>query len=270
MLRNRINLHLSFVCLGMLLLCCQGKKHITYYSDGKVESVTEIKNEIFEGKRQTFYPSGEIKSVENFRAGKLNGLVEHFYEGGQLKSKANWIDGAEFGRGVAYYESGNKLFEAEYDSGKIKGYSKVYFESGQLKEKKLYDGSGELCYIMQFNEKGKLRDRFVVPIVRANRDTLTVNDECLIKISYGLKLTGRIRIVAEQIDSSGNVEKDKYIFESDGSETTIYRHTFSTPGIYKMVFKFMHDRQIPGDTLSINGVESNCKITVREGSVVKS
>lgn len=259
---------LMIVCL-VSLCCCESKKQITYYDSGKIKSVTEIKNGVPDGTKHSYFASGALEFTASYKEGKVDGLVEHFYESGQLKSRGYWKDGRENGLTVAYYESGKPIFQAEYVSGKVKGYSKVFFESGALKEMKLYDSTGEICFIKLFDELGNLKEKFVKPTLKASRDTVNTGEEFYVEITYGLQLTGRIRITAVQLDSTGNAIIDPNVFQSEGSEPIIYRHSFSVPGKYQMLFRFRHNVE-PGDTLSINGIQSMVPIVVLRKKTMES
>jgi antitoxin component YwqK of YwqJK toxin-antitoxin module len=251
------------------LSCNQIEKRKSYYENGTVKSIAEMKDGLKHGKHESYYPSGKLKSRGNYISGKENGLIEHFYENGKLESKGYWLDGLEEGKGVAYFENGNLKFSGDYKMGKFVGASQIFYETGKLQERKLYDNLGNVTHVTGFKPDGEPEYSYAVPIVSTRKDTVLQGNDVLLKIKFPYKMKGKILIKALEVDSAGVVYVEPNIFECDSCDSTIYKGNFASPGRYKVRFLFKHLNIDPVDTLNVNGVERYYQIVVMPSSKVR-
>lgn len=252
-----------------LLSCNELEKRKSYYEDGTIKSIAEMKDGLMHGKHEFYYPSGKIQSKGNYRNGRANGLTEHFYENGKLKSKAYWLDGLQEGKGVAYFENGNLKFSGNFKRGKFVGVSEIFFEDGKLQERKIYDSLGNMTHIATFKPEGELKDSFVVPIVSTLRDTVLQGKDVLLKIKFPYKMKGNVSLRALKKDPSGNVFYEPEMYECTSCDSILYKTTLDKPGKYEISFLFKHFNIDSGDTLNVNNVRRDYTIFVRQSSKVR-
>jgi hypothetical protein len=96
-MKNRICL-LPFVILvivsGCETYCDNGQPkngvQIEYYSNGNIESKTEVKNCLCEGVDERYYPSKNLKSKGTCTAGRKEGSLSFYSESGKLISESEW------------------------------------------------------------------------------------------------------------------------------------------------------------------------------------
>lgn len=249
--------------------CDQVDKRKSYYENGKIKSISEMKDGLMHGKHEFYYPSGNLQSRGNYFMGKANGLLEHFYESGKLESKAYWLNGKENGEALVYFENGALQFCANYKDGKIWGISKVFYQDGKIRERKLYDSLGNIIHITVFRSNGELKNSFVVPSVSASKDTITLGEEVLLKIKFPFKMKGDIFIQASETEAGGNVFYEPDVLKCSSYDSVLYRRVFNSSGKYKLSFKFEHTNIDPIDTLNVKNVVKDYTIVVLGSSKIR-
>ncbi len=235
----------------------------SYYKNGNVKSVSEMDGGLINGTHLFYYPSGTLQSRGTYLRGLAHGTVESFYENGKLKSRSTWLNGKEEGNAITYFKNGSHQFIAFYKMGKIVGRSLVYHEDGKVRERKLYDSLGNIQHIMVYALDGSLKKSFVVPYLKATKDSVRVDEEVIITIKFPLTLTGDISIEASEVDPSGNTFYEEEVLNvHDLSKPIRYRRKFDRFGKYKLTFKFKHFNLDQGDTLSVDNVVRDYSISV--------
>lgn len=228
-----------------------------------------MKDNVMHGEHEFYYPSGQLQSRGFYKNGLADGIIEHFYESGQLQSRANWSNGKEHGEGKIYFDNGKLNFSATYENGNLVGTSIVYFETGVVKERKLYDRLGNLIHVITYNEEGVEEKRFVVPTLKASRDTVRVNEPLFLAIKFNFPLSGIVSIQASETDSIGNIVLDPHVLQIEVKDSVTYRKTFNKAGTYKLSFLFKHSGRAPGDSLTIQNVKRDYSILVVDEKRIK-
>jgi antitoxin component YwqK of YwqJK toxin-antitoxin module len=87
----------------------------TYFKNGKLEMLGQIKQNLNQGKWTYYYPSGQIESEGTFKDDLPDGTWKWFYENGNLKEEGVYIKGNREGRWVMFDVDGKiteeKIFE---------------------------------------------------------------------------------------------------------------------------------------------------------------
>lgn len=103
-----------------------GKKieigHYFYYAE-------EPKSRIREGEFITFYPEGQVKAVRNVKANRLEGVYTEYNPDGSILLTRNFRTGKPDGMLLQYYPSGKLRREEKYKEGKLIS-GKLYAEDG--------------------------------------------------------------------------------------------------------------------------------------------
>jgi antitoxin component YwqK of YwqJK toxin-antitoxin module len=87
----------------------QGKKNgefKTYFKNGNLEMVGQIKDNLNQGKWTYYYKSGQIESEGIFKDDLPDGNCRWFYENGNLREEGNYVKGNREGRWIMYDEKG--------------------------------------------------------------------------------------------------------------------------------------------------------------------
>jgi antitoxin component YwqK of YwqJK toxin-antitoxin module len=99
-----------------------GMKHgefKTYFKNGKIEMVGQIKENLNQGKWKYFYQSGQIESVGNFSDDLPDGEWKWFYENGSIKEQGVFVKGSRERIWKAFSIDGTKTEEKIYKQNQI-------------------------------------------------------------------------------------------------------------------------------------------------------
>jgi uncharacterized protein len=95
----------------------------TYYKNGKLQMIGQIKENLNHGKWTYYYQSGQVESEGPFKDDLPDGKWKWFYENGNLKEEGIYINGNREGH-WAIYDINGKIAEEKF------------FEKNQIQEKK--------------------------------------------------------------------------------------------------------------------------------------
>lgn len=90
---------------------------VTYYPDGKIESIIHTYNGSREGLAQYFYENGNLKEERNYSKDKVEGVVKTFYPNGNLKEMYNIENGRREGPASYFDSSGVHLQDVFFSEG---------------------------------------------------------------------------------------------------------------------------------------------------------
>lgn len=90
---------------------------VTYFPDGKIESVIHIKNGVREGLASFFYPNGNLKEERYYLNDKVNGLVKLYYPNGNLKEMFNIENGRREGPASYFDSTGTHIKDIFFSEG---------------------------------------------------------------------------------------------------------------------------------------------------------
>ena len=90
-----------------------------YYSNGKLKSKGNYKNDLKYGIHQEYYRNGKLKSKGNYKNGQEYGIHQYYYENGLLKEKETYKYNQYGGTGVSssekYYDNGQLVHNVIYN-----------------------------------------------------------------------------------------------------------------------------------------------------------
>ncbi len=107
----------SILFLTATELYSQKDSIITYYPNGKIESVINIYNGSREGLAKFYYENGNLKEERNYSKDKVTGVVKLFYPNGNLKEMFNIEDGRREGPASYFDSTGNHLQDVFFSEG---------------------------------------------------------------------------------------------------------------------------------------------------------
>ena len=102
------------------------------YVDNNIELRAILQNHKKEGKWKTFYSDGKLKSITEYKDGLVNGKIIQYHKNGTVSYKGKCINGKVENTSTAYYESGKVKAKNYYVNGELIK-QEVFFENGKLK-----------------------------------------------------------------------------------------------------------------------------------------
>lgn len=132
-------------------------QHITYHSNGMVNTIADIENGMLNGIRIEIDTRGNVKRQNMYLNDKLDGLQLKYGNSGRIELKANYKNGVLDGEFIKYNNNGKMQESCVYVNGKKHGEAAWYYSSGKISmsypyvngeingtAKKYYDISGEI------------------------------------------------------------------------------------------------------------------------------
>jgi antitoxin component YwqK of YwqJK toxin-antitoxin module len=91
----------------------------TYFINGKLEMVGQIKGNLNQGKWTYYYQSGQVESEGTFKDDLPDGKWKWFYENGNIKEEGNYLKGNREGRWIMYDSDGKIKEEKTLEKNQI-------------------------------------------------------------------------------------------------------------------------------------------------------
>lgn len=105
-----------FIILLAVSVYPQQDSIVTYYPNGKIESIIHLNNGVREGVALFYYDNGNLKEERNYLKDKVEGVVKLYYPNGNLKEMFNIDNGRRDGP-ASYFDSNgvhiNDIFFSE-------------------------------------------------------------------------------------------------------------------------------------------------------------
>lgn len=236
----------------LLIVSCNQQVKKDFYQNGNLKSESSFINGKVEGVVKNYFVDGSLKSVGEWSDGEIHGKLTNYYPSGDIQSTSYWSNGVQEGETLIYYESGSLMSRSNFENGNREGKSEVFFDNGELKELKMYD-AGKVIYLKSIDSLGNVVYDNVLPVVKLKNDTLQVNDQLELYISFGYELSGHLSIDIGKIDLENNFVVDTILSDSLVWKDFHYSVDVKDPGLNEIYFNVRHEPEI-GDTLSADGV----------------
>ncbi|HXV28170.1 MAG TPA: hypothetical protein VD913_04315, partial [bacterium] len=138
--------------------------HKTYYSNGALQSVFEIKNGQYDGVRKTYSEYGVLIREESYQDGNFHGVHKFYTLDGKLEKLFYYVEGKKEGKSIYYYPEGGVRTEELFKEGRLDGLTRYYyknrhlmaeiiFSDGKPVDRKQYYSSGALWRTDAFAHK---------------------------------------------------------------------------------------------------------------------
>ena len=244
----------------VVLIACSSERENVYHDNGKLECTYEMKNDVRHGESTCFYPSGKLKSRSTYRNGKQHGISESYFENGRLEMRTVWNDGLLDGYAEQYYVNGNPFIKTLYKKGIKAGDVTTYYINAKISDRRIADSLGNVIYNMSWNKDGSKDYSRVIPVVKIDNDTISMQETCYINVSFGYKLSGHVDVRLEGLDflSAPEIESAKS-YENE----FLLKLKFRESGSHSFALTVNHE-PVKGDTLSADKTGQLVKIVVRE------
>lgn len=250
----------SILLIQTIIIGCAKREEVNYYPDGVVKSQVEMQDGKPHGVYKYFYPSGKLALQGSQMEGKKNGVEEAFYESGGLKQSCEWKDDMRNGYLKKYNEEGDLYSISFFKNDKKEGEEDWYHPNGTIITRQILDTLGNVIYFMEWDSLGSKIYSRAVPIVRIERDTISVNEECLISIRFGYRLTGDLNFGLTSLKSE--VAPDIEMERDSLRNIFLFKLKFPQSGEQKFLIMPRHV-PLPSDTISADGYGDEVHLFVR-------
>lgn len=197
-----------FLVIAVMLSSCGNDKELEYFQNGNIKSERHINDAgQTDGILIEYYENGQVKSQGKWKNGLLNGVMLHYYPGGQLKEETSWIENKPQGISKRYYEDGKLWSTANYVNGKIR-YNELYYPDGKILERQIYNADEDMIYFAKMDSTGFKYLEAALPLIKAEKDTITLGEPYRVHISFGLEMKGELNVY------TGNLTADKELLDS--------------------------------------------------------
>lgn len=130
----------------------------TYYTNGQVAKINDLKLGGGLGTCTHYYPSGQLEYVGNFKGDALHGLSTLYYENGCIESEVEYVDGNACGEYRNYYDNGQLNEVCFYNKGKLDGNFEQFYENGNPKVVGVYKCSKYVGWWCRFYENKQVME----------------------------------------------------------------------------------------------------------------
>lgn len=239
----------------------KGVKHGSemMWKDGQLIFQTQHVNGIEEGERRSFYPDGKLSTLNNMKNSKLDGKTTEYYPNGALKAERNYA--------TVPYGSSEKVIQM--------GWARNYDEQGKLVSSYYRNSADEILFSsklykdkLSLFEANKAFNISYFPTGEVM--SITVSDQhnrpILAKYYY---LNGNLRKLSFQ--STKNKHINHADFTSDGRMISIYTDAHENPDSLKVdeqtVLKYKNavGMSVPSNKL-ITDIKKNGKYELLHGN----
>jgi len=123
---------ISFLILAVELTA-QPDSVISYYNNGKMESIIHVRDNFRDGDARFFWDTGIIKEELSYKNGRVEGLVRRYDQEGVLREMFSIENGKREGPTSLYDSTGKYLTDIYYEEG-ILVVDKIVLDSGMKDE----------------------------------------------------------------------------------------------------------------------------------------
>ena len=104
----------------------------------------------------TYFTDGRVKSISSYIAGKLNGVQVNFTDRGQVELQAFYKDGILHGPWTSYNNGSRKKEERVYNMGKLNGINRHYNRVGKLQKEMGFKDDVQHGIFRYYDEEGNI------------------------------------------------------------------------------------------------------------------
>ncbi|MFI5237860.1 MAG: TonB family protein [Ignavibacteriales bacterium] len=124
-------LRVIFISLLMLIIevSAQPDSLVTYFDNGKIESIIHIRDNYRDGDARFFWENGNIKEEISYTSGRVEGLVRRYTQDGVLREMFSIENGKREGPTSLFDSTGKYIDDIFYEEG-ILVVDKIVLDSG--------------------------------------------------------------------------------------------------------------------------------------------
>jgi TonB family protein len=148
-------------------LSAQTDSVVSYYNNGKIESIVHLRDNFRDGDARFFWENGNVKEEVSYVSGRVEGLVRKYNQDGVLQEMFSIEDGKREGPTSLFDSTGKYVDDIYYEEG-ILVVDKIVLDSGPKEEEK----TNEVVAITRStNQKKKKQnsDALVPPVVEEEK-----------------------------------------------------------------------------------------------------
>ena len=124
---------LILILIAMAKLTAQSDSIVTYYNNGKIESIVHLREKVRDGDAKIFWQNGNIKEDLSYVNGRVEGLVRKYNQDGVLREMFSIEDGKREGPTSLFDSTGKYIDDIYYEEG-ILVVDKIVLDTGIKKD----------------------------------------------------------------------------------------------------------------------------------------
>jgi TonB family protein len=233
---------ISLIIFSSNYLIAQSDSAVTYYDNGNIKSVVQLKNNVLDGEARFYWENGRIKEDLNYVNGRVDGLVRRYNGNGKLQEMFTIENGKREGPTSLFDSSGNYVNDVYYENG-ILVVDKIVLDSGEhFREIKRKESTENKTPVVQ-KKKKKNNDNNLPPVIE--EESNYEDDPAFYQT---------VEIMPEPIGGMNAIYK-KIIYPEDAKENNI-------GGIVKILTFIDRDGEVL-DAQVIEGIGHGCDEAAR-------
>ncbi|NWF50945.1 MAG: TonB family protein [Ignavibacteriaceae bacterium] len=142
---------------------------ITYYNNGKMESIIHLRDKVRDGDAKLFWENGNIKEELTYSNGRVEGLVRRYNQDGVLQEMFAIENGKREGPTSLFDSAGKYIDDIYYEEG-VLVVDKIILDSGPKKEEKQPDEIAVIKAPANQKKKKQNNDDFVPPTIEEEKN----------------------------------------------------------------------------------------------------
>jgi len=157
---------ISFLMLA-IKLTAQPDSVVSYYNNGKIESIVHLRDEVRDGDAIFYWENGNSKEELTYVNGRVEGLVRKYNQDGVLREMFSIENGKREGPTSLFDSTGKYLDDIYYEEG-ILVVDKIVLDSGPKEEKR--ENVVAVNSPIKQKKKKQNNDDFVPPTVEEEKN----------------------------------------------------------------------------------------------------
>jgi len=149
-------------------LTAQTDSVVSYYNNGKIESVVHLRDNFRDGDARFFWDNGNIKEELSYVNGRVEGPVRKYNQDGVLQELFSIEDGKREGPTSLFDSTGKYVDDIYYEEG-ILVVDKIVLDSGPKEEEKVNEVVA-VTHPTKPKKKKHNSDNLVPPVVEAEKN----------------------------------------------------------------------------------------------------
>jgi MORN repeat variant len=249
---------LAGVVIMITLMRCGPATNRMYYSNGKLKAVYTTEKGKIHGVYREYYPSGALKEERTYVHGELTGAFKQYHEHGTLAMETDYVNGLKAGTSTVYHHNGKPFTTSHYLAGIKIGEEQEFDTTGTCVARVLFDSLGNLLFHQTLAPEKHSR---VYPIVRVDSHTVDIGRHCKMVVSFGYDLHGEVTFKVESLNTM-KAPTAKIFADTSSDQYRVNLH-FKEAGLHKVRVTIQH-QQLPGDTLTADGVSKELEVVISD------
>ena len=155
--------------IAIIEIVAQTDSLVTFYSNGKIESIVHLRDDFRDGDAKFFWENGNIKEELTYVNGRVEGLVRRYNQDGVIQEMFSIEDGKREGPTSLFDSTGKYIDDIYYEEG-VLVVDKIILDSGPKVEEKPVENIVSANQVAKQKKKKQINDDFVPPVIEDEKN----------------------------------------------------------------------------------------------------